>query len=83
MPPSLVPKDPVLDRRLDAAEKSTEWFLKHRDEYRGKFIVIHEGKFVAADEDPRQAKDLARRAGVDLRQSIIEFVPEDDQNCFY
>lgn len=83
MPPTLLRKDPEFTRKLQGAAKSTEYFLKHREEYRGKWVVIHNGRPVGADSDPVKAKDQAKRAKVDLRECIIEFVPEDDDTCFY
>jgi excisionase family DNA binding protein len=54
--------------------KDMKWLAKHRDEYAGKWVAIHEGRLIAACDTAAEAHRAKDKAG--LPQTLVTYIEE-------
>lgn len=74
-------------RLAEMATRSTRYLADHladlRSRYLGKWVFIHNGRFVAAHEDPEQGRALVRGAGIDPAECIAEFMASRRDRSYF
>jgi Family of unknown function (DUF5678) len=63
---------PVPDHRRDWA-----WVNEHLDEYRGKWVLVFDGRLVAADPDIRRLRNGVQRK--DYSEAMVTYIPTEEE----
>lgn len=68
-----------LIRTLENFEKDSKWFSENYDElkkkYKGEFVLIKDFRVVASGKSMEEIRQKAEEEGIDLSESVVEFVP--------
>ena len=63
---------------LEKFERDSKWFSKNYDElkkkYKGKFVLIKNSRVVASGNNMRDIKQKAEEEGIELSESLVEFI---------
>jgi hypothetical protein len=68
-----------LIQSLENFENDSKWFSENYDKlkklYKGKFVLIKDARVVASGKSMEDIRQKAEEEGINLSESVVEFVP--------
>lgn len=75
-----VPKVRYSSRKVVDLSKEREWILKHRDEYRGQWVVLDGERLIGHTDNSAEATAIFKQARAEgVEAPFVELIPLDDE----